>query len=496
MVSLNQTTRKFIGSEQGNGQKPKGKFGEIGVTGFDALAGKIAEAYLSELRYPDVIPTYKKLWRADPEVCIARFIIQSMASNVDFHPQEPENATDDDKRAIDFMYEEMDNLEGGIARWKNKVISTTPFWGWAWWEIVPSMRRKDWRPPGTEDTWTSQYDDGLIGCRRLAWRDYTSFYKWDLTDAGVLLGMWQLDTMGKQLHMPLNRAVHVNFGDADNPEGTAVLEAIYRLERYMTSLELVMGIGFEHTAGHLSVTFEEDYAGSGADDSADEDKIKKAARAVMMAQEGNYAAWPPGIKGEILDSNFSAAEGILSAIKYFGLRKLQLINMQWVAMSTTTGTGSFASMQDSSTMSVVTFNSMMEGFVDQLNRQYVDWLFKVNAKSFPNLSVKPKIVATKARKDITPDDMAGFLEWYSKNFPMSEQDLLQVRTQSGILPESLPSDEDIVLPFEKEEKPETEPEPSSPDEDTTEDEAEEEIEEASLVKRILTRLGVGFAEKD
>jgi hypothetical protein len=300
--------------------------------------------------------------------------------------------------------------------------------------------------------------------------------------------MHQIDSLGKAHFLPSNRAAHIRFGDEDNPEGIAVLEAVHRLERYQNGLEIVLGIGMEHTAGHLSVTFDEGYQGSGADES-DENKISTAARNIMSAQESSYAVWPPFIKGEIMDSPFAAAEALLNAIRYFGHRKLQLINMQWVAMSTTSGTGSYASMQDSSAMSVITLNAMMEGFVEQLNKSYVDWLFRINKDSFPDLTQKPKLVATKARKDVSPDEIGKFLEVYGGMFPLGEQDLIQIRKQSGVLLETLPADDEIVEPRKKDEPKEEKPkEPKKPEKDTDEDDAEEDIKEDSIgfVQKIVT----------
>ena len=95
-------------------------------------------------------------------------------------------------------------------------------------------------------------------------------------------------------------------------------------------------------------------------------------------------------------------------------------------------------------MSITTFNAMMETFVDQLNDQYIAWLFKVNEGSFPNLSAKPKVIATKVRKNVDLDQLTSFLEFYADRYDLSEGDLINIRTQTEILKEELPMDEDIV----------------------------------------------------
>jgi hypothetical protein len=91
------------------------------------------------------------------------------------------------------------------------------------------------------------------------------------------------------------------------------------MERIKYGLEVVQGIGFEHAAGYLNVTAEKTLTDS------DKANIKAAARAIMTAQEGNYAAWPQGITGELTDVNFQAAAALLEAIRYYGLLKCRSI---------------------------------------------------------------------------------------------------------------------------------------------------------------------------
>ncbi len=146
--------------------------------------------------------------------------------------------------------------------------------------------------------------------------------------------------------------------------------------------------------------------------------------------------------------------------------------MQWVAMSTVSGVGSFSAMQDSSQMSITTFNAMMETFVDQFNEQYIAWLFKVNKDSFPNLSAKPKVIATKVRKNIDMDQLTSFLEFYADRFEVSEGDLLNIRTQTEILKEELPT-EDMVVPVNKEASPDQDGEQEVDDLDDNGDEPDE-----------------------
>ena len=192
--------------------------------------------------------------------------------------------------------------------------------GFGWWEAVPGLRSSTWRGG---DGWVSEYDDGLVGFRRLAWRDHSSFESWKIDDdTGKLSGFVQHDPPNERVTIPLDQSVHIKFGDLDNPEGLSPLEAVWRLERIKYGLEVVQGIGYEHSAGHVKFTAMEEL------DATAKATIRQAARAILTAQEGNYITELDGkFTADIMDVPFQAAPAILEAIRYYVLLKLQVYNM-------------------------------------------------------------------------------------------------------------------------------------------------------------------------
>ena len=341
--------RDLVVSKTGQNGRPAGKWGEIGTLGLDSYAGIITEAYITEYTWPSCIPLFDRLWRADPEVAIARLIFDAMSREqtvkFDHHPS-VEKPTPDDDLAVEFANEVLEDIEGGISKWYNKAMSTVPFYGWGWWEAVPGLRKEGWRPPGrgqVPDPWRSSYDDGLVGYRRLAFRRYSSFYDWGMDEeTGRLYGWYQHDLPNEPVLLPLEKSLHLTFGDSDNPEGLATFEALARLERVKFALEVILGIGFERSAGYVEFTSEEKLT----DD--DIKMIRQAARAIAMAQEGNYLAIPGKIKGQIIDVAFAAAGELLGSIKYYGILKLGLIGMAWAALGTMSPYGSYSSIVDAS----------------------------------------------------------------------------------------------------------------------------------------------------
>jgi hypothetical protein len=414
---------------------------ELGYTGLNEYAGFVSEAYNTALHWPGVQPLYSRMRRSDPEISVVRMLFSSLAKSVSFRWETPDEPTAGDKLAQEFAESVLDDLGDGLVSFVDTLVSNAPFFGWGWWEVLPGFRNPDWRAPGGDD-WRSHYDDNRIGIRRLAWRDSSSFSGWEFSDSGDLRGMYQWSSSRPKVFLPIENSLHVTFGDAHNPEGLSPLEAVWRLERIKYGLEVVQGIGFEHAAGYLNVTTDLTLTPE------DQNHIKAAARAIMTAQEGNYAAWPKGVTGELKDISFAAAPAILEAIKYFGILKLTVFNAQWVALSSMSGVGSNAAMSDSSGMWLMTFNAMMEGFAQQMDAQVGTRLFEWN--QFPGMTKRPVLRVDPINK-VSLGQLASILPALSNVVPLGDEDYLAIRRQSGFLPEALP---EIVTPAQ--------PEPEAP----------------------------------
>lgn len=420
-------------------------FEEIGTGGLGAWGGYIQEAYLSELTWPAAYDEYNRMWRSTPAITITRGFFDVLVSQIDIQ-FERDTDTPADRRAENFGNSVLAGIEGGIGAWLKMCVDYVPFFGFGWWGEVPAIRKTGWRPPdfadGEPDPWRSQSNDGLIGIRRLAFRHPSSFWKWDISDAtGRLRGMVQLDYPNDEVTIPLDRSAHIRFGDMHNPEGYTPLEAMYKLERMWVGYTMIHAIGSEHSAGYLSVHVEDELSAT------DHANIKRAARNIMTAQEGNYAAWPGNIKSaDLIDVPFRAAGDILEAQRYYYLLMLQLYMMQWVAMSTTAGTGSYSAMQDASLMAVNNFNAMVKGFVEsQLDDQLGRRLFHdYNPRAFPGLEERPHLTVSEIEKEVALNDLGQFAQVMALLGALTEEDIAAVKRTSRILPE--PTEDKIAMP--------------------------------------------------
>ena len=451
-----------------NGSKPKIMLYEQGTSGIRQYGGFIEEAYHRSLRWPSVQPLYARLRRSDPEVSAVRQIFASLIRGASIRWDAPENPTDGDQQAVEFAETIFEDMEGGADEFLETLISHVPFMGWGWWEVVPGLRKPGWKPPD-DDGWRSEFDDGKIGIRRLAFRDSSSFDYWEYDEAGKrMVGMWQLAYPLPAVLLPLEDSLHITFGDPNNPEGLSPLEAVWRLERIKYGLEVIQGIGFEHAAGYLDVKVEQTL-GSG-----DEDKIDKAARAILSAKEGNYAVFPKGVTGEVKDIPFTAAPSILEAIRYFGIQKLTVFIAQWMSMATVSGVGSFAAMNDSSSIFMAVFNAMLDGFAKQFDDQVVKRLFTWNA--FPGMTKRPRFAITPVNK-LTLGELALILPALANSIGFGKEDEAAIRKATGFLPE-VPAEDNMQA------EPVVEP---APVDQTTTDQAAQKAQVVAQAARLLLR---------
>ena len=418
-----------------NGTAPRedNQFVEIGTTGLDVWSGYITEASNAKLEWPTCWPIYSPIWRADPETALVRNLLSAMAGKqtATYVLREmAEEPTDDDKRAVEFSNEVLEDIDGGFSKTFRSMVTKTPFFGWIWFENLLGMRQEGWSTSDPDDRWESRYNDGRVGFRRLAYRHYSSFWNWDINDkTGNLRGMTQHDHPNQSVTIPIERSTHVTYGDDDNPEGLATLEPLWRLEYILRGMEMVQGIGFEHTAGYVKFEAEKTLT------DADKVNVKAAARALLSGHQGNHLALPAHITADIIDTPFAAAAALEEAIQHRRILKLSLFGAQFASISTMSGAGSYAALSDSSSMFLLMYNSMTAGFANQMDRQLTKQLFNhpINAAAFPNMTRLPRLTVNSIDKVVELGELAEFAEKMSTIMTLTDDDMINIRTKSGIL---------------------------------------------------------------
>lgn len=407
------------------------RFVEAGSSGIKESNGFIAEAYHAQLLWPIVEPLYSKIIRSMPEIVMVRDFYTSWARNIKPIVELPADASDDDKEYRDYLESDFENMDGGFGVLIETMVNKVPFYGFGWWDAQLSIRDPNWKVPVAGDEWESEEDDGLIGLRRLAWRDPSTFFGWEMPEPSKRLkGMKQQAWPNPVVTLKLDQSLHMTYMDSNNPEGYTPLEAIWRIYTMQYGYQVVHGIGSERGAGYLSIqkTTEGDLS------SGDETMIEKTAENLMSGQEGNYGYFPYGLEGSIIDVPFQSASSILDMIKHLSIEALSMYGMQFIALNTMTSTGAQASQVDSTDTGVFKFNAMLDGMAAQYDQQIGRRLFKINRNNFPGVTKRPKIKFSHIDRAIALNDLANFFRTIDGIVPLGDDDYKALRQRSGFLP--------------------------------------------------------------
>lgn len=407
------------------------RFVEAGNEGIKEWGGFITEAYNAQLFWPSVQPLYSKIMRSMPEIVMTRDFYTSWARNITPIVELPDKPTDDDKAYQDFQESDFDNMEGGFGKFMETAVNKIPFYGFGLWDAQLGIRDPNWKVPVKYDDWQSEADDGLIGLRRLAWRDNSSFYGWEMLEPSKkVIGMKQQVWPNPVETLYFENSLHLTYMDSNNPEGYTPLEAVWRVYTMQYGYQVVHGIGSERGAGYLSIqkTTEGDLSGK------DETMIAETAKNLMSGQEGNYGYFPFGLDGKIMDVPFQSAGSILDMIKHLSIQTLSMYGMQFIALNTMTNTGAQASQVDSTDTGVFKFNSMIDGIAAQYDQQIGRRLYEINKHNFPNMTKRPKIKFSHIDRQIALTDLANFVSTLDGIIPFTDDDYKAIRARSSFLP--------------------------------------------------------------
>lgn len=414
----------------------KNLFDEIGELGLKAGYGYLWMAYNKQLRWPQCQEEYERIRTTDPEISQVRNFFTALSGGLSVRWDMPNDPNDDDKKAVEFGTSVLEDIQGGMSKFIVTMMSQVPFFGWGWWEIVWGLRTKEYEQ---KYEWDIQSDDAKIGIRKLAFRDTSSFDRWELDDYQRVVGMWQRrQNQAVSIMIPAEKSVHIINGDVFNPEGVTQLGSVYRMEYIKRQLEMVQGMGYEHAAGHLKFNVENAELSK-----TDKEVVRAAAQAMMAAQEGNYATLPSGITAEMVDVPFSVAGSILQSIRFYSLLKLAAYQCQFLALGTTAETGAYSAMQEGFNIFLTYYNAMVKSYIDQFDEQVVARIFRVNP-TIPTGGKRPQLKSVPINRTFALDVVGQFAQAIRGVIRLGERDEMALRKASEILPEQIPTEEETI----------------------------------------------------
>ncbi len=282
-----------------------------------------------------------------------------------------------DEWAAEFAWECFEDMSLPFSDVISDVCLIFPF-GWAFFEMVLKRRK------GRRGNPKSQYDDGLIGFKKIALRPQSSLAGWDRADDGDVKGMKQYNKRGRVVDIGLDRSLLFRTSrEGDDPEGFSVYRPAVRPWKYRRKLERVEGIGlYRRWAGFPTITLP-DGATSRFDvadgEISDEQRAEELVQAIYEDRMmGAYlpAGWVLGLGGPegavdatmgetIVRKDSEMARAILAQFLLLGLRSV--------------GTQALAdTLLESFMLSVEAY---LESIRQEFNRYAIPYLFNHNMVS-------------------------------------------------------------------------------------------------------------------
>jgi hypothetical protein len=224
-------------------------FSEIGRTGLKRFGGHIDEEELRQLKGDKARLVYKEMSDNDPTVTAALWLIDASIRQVKwFVEPKPE----EDERS-NLIWTAMQDMSQAWSDFISEVLTMLPY-GWSYFEQV-YKRRQGVKPkkPGE----SSEYDDGMIGWRKMAIRMQDSLDEWDFDDQGGIRGMYQRPAPEfKRYYIPIEKALLFRTVVRGNhPEGRSILRGAYTAYYRKKRIEETEAIGIERDLAGLPVAW-------------------------------------------------------------------------------------------------------------------------------------------------------------------------------------------------------------------------------------------------
>ena len=358
---------------------------ELGTTGLKRAAGYVDEEFLPQLKGRKAVQVYREMENNDPVVGAMLFAVYNLIKQVDWTPV-PGSPSAEDIKANQFFESCMHDMSHSWQSFIQEVLSCVVY-GWSWHEIVWKRRLGPYQREGSK---RSQYNDGLIGIRKLPIRSQDTLLRWAFDESGDVRGMVQLAPPYYQTKvLPITRSLLFRPGThKNNPEGVSMLRRAYRPWFYKKRLEEVEAIGVERDLAGLpkvDVPIEYIKAKPGTEQFKMVDSMRKMVRAVRRnEQEGIIfpRRYDPDTKQPLFEFSLLGSGGARqfstdALIQRYETRILFTMLADFIMVGHQ-NTGTYNMHLDKTGLFKTALNSIVQDIADVINRHLVPRLFAIN----------------------------------------------------------------------------------------------------------------------
>lgn len=373
-------------------------FQELGVaTDYSPNWGMRQDEFIPALRGRDGIKKFREMRENDPVVGAILMAMDMMIRSVEWRVE------DGDEAGREFVMSVMHDMDATWEAFISDVLSFLPY-GFSLFEVV--MKRRA---------------DGMIGLKKLAPRPQHTIDRFEVTDKGEVLGVWQVAAQ-RNVYMPYSRLLHFRTVNGNGePTGRSVLRSAYTSWRAQNEIKYIEAVAIERELNGLpivSVPSEYLSPDATAAQTAFINQIKKIARDVKRNEQGYIIL--PSDRYVDDDGKLSSAKMVeFDLIASKGTRdidtsKVILRYQQDMARSVmadfimlgANDRGSFALSKSKADLFLKALEGFMGTICATLNRRLLPMLWEANGMDMANM---PKIVSGRVAP-IDIDELGQFVQ--------------------------------------------------------------------------------------
>jgi hypothetical protein len=224
---------------------------EAGNSGLKVFGGYVVEEYDPTLRGQRGARMFREMADSSPTIGAFFYVITQVISELGWHLQ-PKDQTPLSLMAQQFFESVIEDMEHSWTDLIQEILSMCVY-GYAPFEIVLKERKGKQSEKGK----SSQYDDGMVGIRKLAIRSQETILRWIFdADNNEILGMVQMPWTGGIRMIPRSKLLLFRTRSMkNNPEGRSLLRNAYRPYYFSKRIEEIEGIGVERDLAGFPVMY-------------------------------------------------------------------------------------------------------------------------------------------------------------------------------------------------------------------------------------------------
>lgn len=378
---------------------------EIGSSRWGVAPGGYAwrEDELPELQGQRGLKIFRSMRFNNPIVAAVVMATKMIIRGVEWSAERADGVDDADAEAEEARLHLEQCMADMDQPWEEFVDDSLEavIYGFAIPEIVYKQRLGP-QPEQTRDVFVlphSEFDDGRIGWKDIAYRDPVGVMRWDVDEHGRVWGFWHKanQMLAEEVYIPIAKCVHFRASRLGNdPQGLSWLRAAYRPDRHKRNMEWLEGVAAERGFAGLPVI----QMPAGSNTNSNSTDYSRAQQLVENVRADAYAGviLPPPLGDKehqkwhfTLEGAGQMSDQLDTAIRRYA-GEIAASVLAYFIILTMNNRGAYALSKDQRDLWHLAMSGLVDTWGQIINKKLVRPLFELNRDVFPDRTKWPKIV--------------------------------------------------------------------------------------------------------